>query len=618
MSMVVKNNIAAQMVLGELNKNNNKLGKALEKVSSGQKINSAKDGASNYAISEKMRVEIRSLAQDKQNVQNSSSLLKIADGSINNIVEELRNLKELAINAANDTNTDGDRATIQKEFTQKMSNINDIATTTNYNTKTLIDGTYRNSGKIASTTTITETVTKTVEDDPIEIVTGNEVTSDGVYVITEGFTGTINIGAANVKLTQADSTTALENVLINYLSSAFDANLWIEDLNIKNTANQSIIKFAGTYNGNNVLTVKGNNTLIVESDGNTQFTSATVNVGVVGLTIEGKNSATLNVKNIQSSASGYDNFGAAIGTNGNQYLNSPIIIGSGVTINAEAVSGAAIGSGAYGGIGDITIGNNANVTAYSEVGDAIGKGDNSTAGNIYCGSGSTISASSNWGSGYSNGPTYGDFVVSTGVEEPTLDTTTTTETITRTITTYVDDPNSSRSPMSFQTGSKANQSINVFVEDMHTRSLGTGDLIDSNGNFLNAEDEDRYYALSYDKDKQTSWLETVNAAQNKTLDDISVTTKKDANLAIRVLDGAIDYALNQATQIGAYLQRLEYTENNVVTMEENIQSAESVIRDSDMAKAMTEYTKYNVLTQSAQAMLAQANQSSSQVLSLLQ
>lgn len=76
--------------------------------------------------------------------------------------------------------------------------------------------------------------------------------------------------------------------------------------------------------------------------------------------------------------------------------------------------------------------------------------------------------------------------------------------------------------------------------------------------------------------------------------------------------------LNEATQVGSYLQRLEYTDVNITTMGENIQSAESTIRDADMAKEMTEYTKFNVLTQSAQAMLAQANQNSSGVLSLLQ
>ena len=77
-------------------------------------------------------------------------------------------------------------------------------------------------------------------------------------------------------------------------------------------------------------------------------------------------------------------------------------------------------------------------------------------------------------------------------------------------------------------------------------------------------------------------------------------------------------ALNQQTTVGAMQSRLEYTTSNLTVASENTQSSESVIRDANMAKEMTEYTKNNVITQAAQSMLAQANQSSSQVLSLLQ
>ena len=88
----------------------------MAKVSSGQRIVGASDDTATFAISEKMREQIRSLEQDIQNVQNGSSMLKTAHGGIENIVEELRTMKELAINAANDSNTDKDREIIQKEF----------------------------------------------------------------------------------------------------------------------------------------------------------------------------------------------------------------------------------------------------------------------------------------------------------------------------------------------------------------------------------------------------------------------------------------------------------------------------------------------------------------------
>ena len=85
-----------------------------------------------------------------------------------------------------------------------------------------------------------------------------------------------------------------------------------------------------------------------------------------------------------------------------------------------------------------------------------------------------------------------------------------------------------------------------------------------------------------------------------------------------VLDNAVQKALDQQTTIGSVQSRLSYTSSNLTTASENVQASESTIRDADMAKEMTEYTKNNVLLQAAQSMLAQANQSSSSVLSLLQ
>ena len=137
--MVVKNNMSAINTLNILNKNSEAMAKSLAKVSSGMKINSAADDASGYAISERMRVQIRGLEQDIANAQYASSMLKVAEGAVSSTVEIIKTLKEKAINAANDTNTDADRATIQKEFEQRIDQINDNAMIT-YNGKYMLDG----------------------------------------------------------------------------------------------------------------------------------------------------------------------------------------------------------------------------------------------------------------------------------------------------------------------------------------------------------------------------------------------------------------------------------------------------------------------------------------------
>ena len=139
MSMVVKNNMSAISTLNTLNKNSSALSKSLQKVSSGMKINSAADDASGYAISERMRVQIRSLDQANANTQSGNSMMKVAEGAVSSTVDILKTLKEKVINAANDTNTDSDRQTIQKELNQSIDQIDDNANIT-FNGKYLVDG----------------------------------------------------------------------------------------------------------------------------------------------------------------------------------------------------------------------------------------------------------------------------------------------------------------------------------------------------------------------------------------------------------------------------------------------------------------------------------------------
>ena len=99
---------------------------------------------------------------------------------------------------------------------------------------------------------------------------------------------------------------------------------------------------------------------------------------------------------------------------------------------------------------------------------------------------------------------------------------------------------------------------------------------------------------------------------------LSVTTKEKANAAINVIENSLKKALDEQINIGAVLSRLEFTGINILTARDNDQESESVIRDADMAKEVTSYTKSSVLLQTAQAMLAQANQNSTAVLGLMQ
>ena len=529
-------------------------------------------------------------------------------GGIDNIVEELRSLKELAINAANDSNTDEDRRTIQKEFVQRMDTINDIATTTAYNGKTLLDGTHAKKILIA---------------DKVVIPLGDyTITEDGVYSLADGYTGNITVNAQNVKLTQQTPATQLENVSIVTRAEG-NSNLWIEDLNIVHIDDKNIIKFQGA---DNYLTVKGENIFyqypeVVEHGGGLSSVitamSATINVGN-GLTIIGGGSLTLGYPFPEYYST---LLGANIGSDATLNTAGDITIADNVTINANSYRGAAIGSGQAGAVGNIRIGGNAKVTATSIESAGIGSGMNyGSAGNIEIGGNANVTAESSNGAGIGTGEadstgessvgnitisssatvnatsTYGEAIGKGSGSLATVGTISIGETTfdIEGIVEQTEPINTSReiifNELRIHSGDSANHAMNIFIEDMHTKSLGAGKLFDDAGNLINASDINRYNALSYDSTKQAEWLATLKAAENLTLDDISVTTRENANLAIRVIDGAIEYALDQATTVGAYLNRLEYTADNVTTSTENVQAAESTIRDADMAKAISGYT----------------------------
>lgn len=143
MSIQIANNEQAQKAMSYVNSHQTNAEKFFGRLSTGLKIVSASDNSSAWAMSERMRELIRSFSQDHQNLQNDSALARTAERGIDQIVQNLRVLKELAIDSANDSNNDWDRNVLQKEVDQRLQILDDIARGTKYNGKILLDGTYR-------------------------------------------------------------------------------------------------------------------------------------------------------------------------------------------------------------------------------------------------------------------------------------------------------------------------------------------------------------------------------------------------------------------------------------------------------------------------------------------
>ncbi|NLM53207.1 MAG: flagellin, partial [Firmicutes bacterium] len=131
--MRINNNLMAMNTHRQLSIGNSAAAKSMEKLSSGYRINRAGDDAAGLAISEKMRGQIRGLVQAQRNAQDGISLIQTAEGALNEIHAILQKMRELAVQAATDTNTLTDRKEIQKEINQLLDEIDRIANQTEFN-----------------------------------------------------------------------------------------------------------------------------------------------------------------------------------------------------------------------------------------------------------------------------------------------------------------------------------------------------------------------------------------------------------------------------------------------------------------------------------------------------
>lgn len=256
----VNNNVAALNASRNLALNGGKLGKSLERLSSGLRINRAGDDAAGLAISEKMRAQIRGLSQAQRNSQDGISLIQTAEGGLNEVHNVLQRMRELAVQAANGTNTTDDTAAIQSEVDQLIDEIDRIVDQTSFNTKILLDGTY------ASTTIniqVGANANETISFNIIDMnttalgVTAGQFVSDinvttnasGAITILDAAIGDVSTARAGLGAVQnrLESTIANLGVGVENLSAAEsrirDADIAIETTQF--TRNQILIQ-AGT------------------------------------------------------------------------------------------------------------------------------------------------------------------------------------------------------------------------------------------------------------------------------------------------------------------------------------------------------------------------------------
>lgn len=144
--MLGKWSATGMAILNNMNRHYGAMSKAMLRISSGYRINSAADDPAGLAISEKMRAQIRGLNMAAKNIQDGISLVQTAEGALNETHAMIQRMRELAVEAANDTLTDDDRKKLDLEFQELKKEIQRTSTDTEFNTKTLLNGDYEING----------------------------------------------------------------------------------------------------------------------------------------------------------------------------------------------------------------------------------------------------------------------------------------------------------------------------------------------------------------------------------------------------------------------------------------------------------------------------------------
>ena len=482
--MVVQHNLTAMNSNRMLGLTTASQAKSTEKLSSGYKINRAADDAAGLSISEKMRKQIRGLTQASSNAQDGISAVQTAEGALNEVQDMLQRMNELAVKAANGTQSEDDRSYIQNEIDQLTTEIDRVAETTKFNETYLLKGDQDNEKAY--------TYTYGTATNKVATVTMPTTDSQKGTKLTVAFKDTASGDAQN----EVAKLIRDQGLSVTYTSVA------------STTANKFDVTASVSLNGTDKYSVakNGNDYDIKDSKGNAIATITVTNTGLGNAKndkIEGSETITAS-----EAKAGYSN-GETI-----KYYDKD---GNGIPENAL---------GKY--------------FSSTSAGGTVTSTPRSDAPQIYDALGNKITAAA---------------ADVTGKQDLT-------GALTLTLHVGAD--------------ATSNNQISVNLDAMSAKGLG------------------------------------VNGLKVDGADDTN------AKNAIETIKESIQKVSTQRSALGAVQNRLEHTISNLDNVVENTTSAESQIRDTDMATEMVKYSNNNILSQAGQAMLAQANQSNQGVLSLLQ
>ena len=568
--MRIQHNIMAMNAYRNLGNNNSALSKNLEKLSSGYRINRAGDDAAGLAISEKMRAQITGLGVAQKNAQDGISLVQTAEGALTEVHDMLNRMAELATQSANGTyESETDRSQLQKEVQQLKDEINRIADSADFNGIKLLDGSLSGGSEYDN------------------VVMSNTLAVKGEYT-----------------LGQANASSSFTDLSADDIGKSFSYNVTWVDGNGKEQTTSVTLTYHGDNNGMDNSAVTKN--YFTDNTGNKYYlttggtlTQADMTKAILNsLKADDTFSSNFDVKysgtNLYMTAKVEGSAGAKVtGANFTNNFTDSFIASSGYTNPTTGAAGpATTAKVAYDSLQKFNAAELKVAATGEDLDDMLDKvfelnGHKflliDTANKL------TTEERKALGSDIT--------LIETDATPPDAD-----------------DAKTIAAEISRVTGMRTEAPGKAIADRgmVATDIVFTNDRLSQGGSTLNLQIGD----TSDDFNQLSVAIEDTHI-ESLGIADVDIGGPEGAKAAIDIIKAAVNKVSDIRGTLGATQNRLDHTINNLSVMEENIQNAESSIRDTDVAEEMMAYTKNNILIQSAQAMLAQANQVPQGVLQLL-
>ena len=601
----VNTNVGAVVAAANIEKANKELDTAIARLSSGLRINSAKDDAAGMAIVSKMESQVKGLSMAIRNGTDSQNLIDTSEGAQVETVNILQRLRELAIQSANDSNTALDRTFINAEATQLIAEVDRIANQTSWNEVNLLDGTFSSkqfqlgsnagedvtfsidSAKSADIGNYRVNGTSTLIDANDDVITAQTLTLSGNIgsttsaVALGSSAATVASGVNAVTSLTGISATAVSKVKLHSMTTAGDVTFTLGNdassggsasisATITDVTDIRAIKDA-------VNAVAGTTGIIasVHSDGNSALVlthSTGEDIKITSFTHSGANlTSHMHVDVL-------DQDGAAV-TEGAGFANSQILNDVTTDDNSLVTAESVAVNTAFALVSGIKAEFNAKLTmtnsAHTQDADAsaviVGTGAD---GSVLT---ETLSYSTSSGGSVTSVNTFA------------------------TITSVTNGGEALTSSSTIIVGQLANTGVDAVGQVRFNSSASfsvTTDEVTNGEGFLGTT--------------------ASNSASLSALSSVTLGTVAGAEAAIDIIDGAIAKINDQRSDLGAISNRLDATISNLSNIVTNTQASVSNVRDADFSLETSRLTRAQILSQAATSMLAQANASKQSVLQLLQ